>query len=446
MTQERLLLDDSGSETGSAADPTPCTGSWQARLNTPVRNQVEMMARNLDSLVAEDHPVRAIWALVERLDLSAFYAPIKAVLGGPGHPASDPRVLVALWIYACVEGVGSARQLDRFCHEHDAFRWLRGGVPVNYHLLADFRVEHGAALDDLMSQVLATMMAEGLATLKRVSQDGMRVRACAGASSFRREKKLRQCLAIAQAQVQALASEVSSADRPVSQRQQAAQERAAREREARVQKALQELPKVQAAKTGRRKGDEARVSTTDPEARVMKMPDGGFRPAYNVQLATDAGSQVVVGVAVTNHGGDGHEAPPMLEQVQNRTSVTPEDYLIDGGFATLDTIDKLSKAGTRVYAPTQPPRGSKRTQAEPRSTDTPAVAKWRARMATEEAKSIYRERAATSECVNGCLREHQGLQRFLVRSSAKVLCIALWMALAHNFLRWIALANQHCQA
>lgn len=446
MAQERLLPDGSGSETDPTADPAPSTGSWQARLNTPVRNQTEMMVRDLDSLIAEDHPVRAIWALVVRLDLSAFYAPIKAVVGGPGHPASDPRVLTALWIYACVEGVGSARQLDRLCHEHDAFRWLCGGVPVNYHLLADFRVQHGAALDDLMSQVLATMMAEGLVTLKRVSQDGMRVRACAGASSFRRERKLRECLAVAQAQVQALASEVSSADRPVSQRQQAARERAAREREARVQRALQELPKVQAAKTGRRKDDEARVSTTDPEARVMKMADGGFRPAYNMQLATDTGSQVVVGVAITSHGGDGHEAPPMLEQVQNRTGIMPDDYLIDGGFATLDTIGALSAAGTTVYAPTQPPRGSKRTQAEPRSTDTPAVAEWRARMATEEAKSIYRERAATSECVNGCLREHQGLQRFLVRGSAKVLCIALWMALAHNLLRWIALASQHCQA
>jgi transposase/IS5 family transposase len=444
MAQERLLPDDSGSETDLAADRAPSTGSWQARLKTPVRNQMEMMVRDLDSLIAEDHPVRAIWALVLRLDLSGFYAPIKAVLGGPGHPASDPRVLVALWIYACVEGVGSARRLDRLCREHDAFRWLCGGVPVNYHLLADFRVQYGSALDGLMTQVLAAMMAQGLVTLKRVSQDGMRVRASAGASSFRREKKLRECLAVAQAQVQALAGEVSNADQPISRRQEAARERAAREREARVQKALQELPKVQAAKTGRRKADEARVSTTDPEARVMKMPDGGFRPAYNMQLATAVGSQVVVGVAITNHGGDGHEAPPMLEQVQDRTGIKPDDYLVDGGFATLDAIDDLSRAGTTVYAPTQPPRGNKRTQAEPRPTDSPAVAEWRARMATEEAKSIYRDRAATSECVNGCLREHQGLQRFLVRGPAKVLCIALWMALAHNLLRWIAMAGQAC--
>lgn len=445
MAQERLWPDGGGCETDPAADPGPCTGWWQARLNVPIRNQVQMMVRDLESLIAEDHAVRAIWALVLRLNLAAFYAPIKAVLGGPGHPATDPRVLVALWIYACVEGVGSARQLDRLCHEHDAFRWLRGGVPVNYHLLADFRVQHGAALDDLMSQVLAAMMAEGLVTLKRVSQDGMRVRANAGASSFRREKKLQECLAVAQAQVQALATQVSDTGKPVSQRQETARERAAREREERVQKALKELPLVQAAKKGKRKAQEARVSTTDPEARVMKMPDGGFRPAYNMQLATDTGSQVVVGVAITNHGGDGHEAPPMLKQVQGRTGVTPEDYLVDGGFATLQAIDDLSAAGVTVYAPTQPPRGSKRTQAEPRATDSPAVAEWRARMATEEAKSIYRERAATSECVNGCLREHQGLQRFLVRGPVKVLCIALWMALAHNILRWMALASQHCQ-
>jgi len=154
-------------------------------------------------------------------------------------------------------------------------------------------------------------MAEGLVTLKRVSQDGMCVRADTGASSFRRERKFSECLAIAEAQVQALARELSSPDKPVSRRQ-----RAAREREARAQKALQELPNLQAAKTGRRKADEARVSTTDSEARVMKMPDEGFRPAYNVQLATDVGSQVVVGVAVTNHGGDRHEARPMPERCQ----------------------------------------------------------------------------------------------------------------------------------
>ena len=236
--QARLFADDLVPEVAPTTDSVPWTRREQARLCEPVRNQIEMMQRDLDSLIAEDHPVRAVWAIVERLDLSAFYAPIKAIEGGPGHAASDPRVPVALWIYACAEGVGSAREIDRLCREHDAFRWLCGRVPVNYHMLADFRVQHGEALGALMSQVLATMMAEGLVTLKRVSQDGMRVRASAGASSFRREQKLKECLAVAQAQVQALATEVSDSGKPVSQRQEAARERAAREREERVKKAL----------------------------------------------------------------------------------------------------------------------------------------------------------------------------------------------------------------
>lgn len=443
MGQGRLFPTESKGETRVAAASVASASRWQARVNVAVRNQLEMMARDLDSLIPADHPVRAIWALVCRLDLSAFYAPIKAVLGSPGHPATDPRVLVALWLYACVEGIGSARELDRVCREHDAFRWLRGGVPLNYHLLADFRVQHGGALNDLMSQVLAAMMAEGLVTLKRVSQDGMRVRASAGASSFRREKKLQECLAIAEAQVQALAIEVTDTKAPVSKRQVAAQERAAREREARVEKALKELPLVQAAKKGKPKAQEARVSTTDPEARVMKMPDGGFRPAYNLQLATDTASQVVVGVAVTNRGSDGHEAAPMLRQVQVRSGVTPEEYLVDGGFATVQTIEDLSAADVTVYAPTRLPRGNQRAQDEPRATDSLAVAEWRKRMGTEEAKKIYRDRAAASECVNGCLRAHQGLQQFLVRGTIKVLCIGLWTALAHNLMRWITLTSQH---
>ncbi|MDO9065936.1 MAG: transposase [Chloroflexota bacterium] len=149
--------------------------------------------RDLDSLLPEDHLARAIWKVVESFDLSAFYAPIKAVIGEPGHPATDPQVLVALWIYATAEGVGKARQLDRLCNEHDAYRWLRGGVPINYHLLSDFRVVHREALDALMTKMLAAMMAEGLVTLDRVAQDGMRVRASAGAGSFRREGTLRAC-------------------------------------------------------------------------------------------------------------------------------------------------------------------------------------------------------------------------------------------------------------
>ncbi len=449
MTQERLFPEASTPEV--LTSPTrPATRRDQARLYKPVRNQVEMMLRDLDSLLPEDHLARAIWAFVERLDLSAFYAPIEAIVGEPGHPATDPQVLVALWVYATADGIGKARQLDRLCHEHDAYRWLRGGVPINYHMLSDFRVEHGQALNDLLSEVLAAMMAEGLVNSDRVSQDGLRVRASAGAGSFRREERLKSFLEQAQERVKRLA-EVSQAEREAdpkqpaeadraSRREQAARERAARERQERVERALAELSAVRAAKKTEEKKEQARVSTTDPEARVMKMPDGGYRPAFNIQLATTTDKQVIVGVSVTNRGTEGDEAPPMREQVTTRTEQVPKEYLIDGGQATLRTIDKLSEAGATVYAPTQAPRGTKRSQDEPRPSDSAAVAAWRARMATEEAKAIYKERAATSECVNARFRQH-GLYQFVVRGLTKVTCVALWLAITHDLLRWIALTS-----
>jgi transposase len=456
MTQERLFAEVPTGEPTPASPTRPATRREQARLYKPVRNQVEMMLRDLDSLLPEGHLARAIWAFVEKLDLSAFYAPIEAIVGEPGHPATDPQVLVALWVYATGEGIGKARQLDRLCQEHDAYRWLRGGVPINYHMLSDFRVEHGQALNDLLSEILAAMMAAGLVNSDRVSQDGMRVRASAGAGSFRREERLKGLLEQAQEQVKRLASEAQAemetkseteADVPrsderdrVSRREQAARERAAREREERLERALAELPAVRAAKKTEEKKGQARVSTTDAEARVMKMPDGGYRPAYNIQLATTTDKQVIVGVSVTNQGSEGNEAPPMQEQVTLRTKQQPKEYLIDGGQATLRTIDKLSEAGVTVYAPTQAPRGTKRSQAEPRPGDSEAVAAWRARMATEEAKVIYKERAATSECVNARSRQH-GLYQFVVRGLAKATCVALWLAITHDLLRWIALTS-----
>src|SRR3990172_7606165 len=244
MTQERLFPELSGTEPTQAVVEAPQTRPSQARLYKPVRDQLEMIIRDLDSVLPKDHLARTVWAIVESLDLSAFYAPIKAVVGEPGHPATDPQVLVALWIYATSQSVGKARQLDRLCREHDAYRWLCGGVPINYHMLSDFRVDHRQALDELMTKILVAMMDQGLVALNRVSQDGLRVRASAGAASFRREERLNGLLLEAQEQVQRLAAEVDEADEPESEpsrREEAAQERAARERQERIEQALVEL-------------------------------------------------------------------------------------------------------------------------------------------------------------------------------------------------------------
>lgn len=434
---------------GSQATGT--TRPEEARVLRAERSQVEWTPRSLDACLPEDHQARAIWALLERLDLSAFYSAIKAVVGHPGQPTTDPKVLLALWLYATADGVGSARQLARLCEEHDAYRWLRGGVPINYHMLADFRVAHQAALDDLLSEILAAMMVDGLVSLRHVAQDGMRTRAWAGAGSFHRKDTLERCLAEAREQVERLAQEREHPDPQVSRREQAAGERAARERQQRVEQALRRLPAVKAAKerqgktlakSKRGKVSEARVSTTDAQATVMKMPDGGFRPAYNLEVATDVDSQVIVGVGVVTAGSDGGQALPMVAQIEGRTGEVPEGYLMDGGFATREDITALEGQGIVVYAPTRAPRTttSGRSQAQPRPDDTPEVVGWRARMETEEAKAVYKERAATSECVNAHLRRYD-LRQLVVRGAAKVLSVLLLAAVSHNLLRWIALSN-----
>jgi transposase len=409
------------------------------RIREANRSQMELRPVDLEGLLPADHRARVVWAFVERLDLTRFYASIRAVEGHAGRPSADPKILLALWLYATLEGVGSARALARLCEAHDAYRWICGGVSVNHHTLADFRVAHVAALDELLTQSVATLMAAGAVTLERVAQDGMRVRASAGAASFRRKKTLKRCLREAQAQVEALRRELEEDPGATERRQQAARERAAREREERVAKALAQLPAV-AAKKKPKEREEARVSTTDPEARVMKMSDGGFRPAYNAQLATDTSSQVVVGVAVTNVGSDVGQLAPMAEQLEARYGRRAQAMLVDGGFVKLSDIEQVTQAGSTIYAPVMQPRDPDRDAHEAQPGDAPEVAAWRERMGTPEAQAIYKERAATAECVNAHGR-NRGLQQLPVRGLGKVLAILLWHALAQNLMRAAALVG-----
>jgi transposase len=412
-------------------------GTPPPRLVTADRRQIELRPFDLESLLPPEHRARAIWAMVEGLDLTKFYEPIVARGSEPGRPAIDPKLLVALWLYATSEGVGSARELARLCAAHDAYRWLCGGVAVNYHTLSDFRVGHEAALDALLTQVLAAMLHRGLVKLERVAHDGMRVRASAGAASFRREPSLRACLAAAEAQVAHVKAE---GEHPLPGRRAgaAAAARAARERAKRVRQALAELPAVQAVKPTAEKKAQARVSTTDPEARVMKMADGGFRPAYNVQLATATEGRAIVGVQVTNCGSDQGQLEPMVEAIAERTGTRPTEYLVDGGFVKLESLTAAAAQDVTVYAPVPEPRTAGTDRYAPKPDDSPAVAAWRQRMGTDEAKAIYKERAATAETTNADCRTHRGLDRFNVRGQAKVLCVALWTAVTYNAWRWIA--------
>jgi transposase len=402
------------------------------RLRLADRQQV-IPAMPLEDLLDSDHQARLVWDFCQGLDLTPLYDRIRSRQGGPGHPAIDPRLCVAVWLYATTEGVGSARALTWLCSNHNAFRWLVGGVSVNHHSLADFRVAHIEFLDALLTHSVAVLREQDLIDLNRVAQDGMRVRACAGAASFHRKATLEEHLREAQEQVQRLKQELDEGDAAApSRRQAAAQQRAADERAARLQQALARLPELEARKKADEK-DKARASSTDPEATVMKMADGGFRPAYNVQYSSDCPSGVIVGVDVTTSGSDLGQLAPMNEQIHDRHGVYPCEALVDGGFAKHEDIEAAARQGEgcTVYAPVPQPKDPQYDRYAPHPRDSEPVSAWRARMATDAAKAIYRQRASVAECVNAQAR-NRGLVRLLVRGLRKVKAIALWYAIAHN--------------
>jgi len=427
------------------AAPAPPRGA--VRLRRPDRLQMRMQMSSLDALLGEDHQARVVWEYVEGLDLSCLYDAIRAVEGGPGRDPIDPRILMALWLYATLDGVGAAREVDRLCEDHVAYQWICGGVSVNYHTLSDFRTVHVELLDRLLTRGVAGLMHEGLVTMNRVAQDGMRVRASAGTSSFRRGPTLERLEAQARQQVEALRKELQDDPGAASRRQQAARVRALRERAERIARARQVLPEVREKKRPEKK-DQARASTTDPDARFLKMPDGGMRPAVNVQFASDTGSQIITGAEVVNTGSDMGQMGPMLDQHNDRYGQAPPEVLVDGGFAAREDIDSASNAQppTIVYAPVQASRKNKGQPCYERQPgDTDVVAAWRQRMATAEAQAIYKERAATAECVNALAR-NRGMQQFLVRGLRKIKAVVLWFALAHNLVRAAALRREAAAA
>lgn len=433
------FLFDRGETRSPEEAATPSGG--MPRLRTPQRDQIEMHWAALDELLEPDHQARIVWAAVGRLDLSRWLVGIKAVEGNVGRDATDPRLLVSLCVYATLDGVVHARELARLCTKHLAYQWLCGGVSVNYHLLSDFRSQNAAAWNGLLTQIVGSLLAEDLVTMNRVSQDGMRVRASAGKDSFRRKKTLQDHLRDAREQVEALQQLADQSPDEANRRQRAARERAAAERAQRIDEALKHCDELQqqreatAEKSGR-KVKEARASTTDPEARVIQHSDGGFRPSYNVQFATDTGTGIICGVEVTNSGSDQEQLPPMLDQLQARYGQTPKEALVDGGFASLEAIEAAAQCGCTVYAPL---KNEVKQLAEgkdpyaPKKGDSPVVASWRQRMGTAMAKAIYRLRAQTAEWVNAVCR-NWGLQQMPVRGQPKCRLVALLYAITHDLL------------
>ena len=409
------------------------------RMREPKRDQIELRAVDVESLIGEDHPVRVIWAYVEGLDLRELEDRIKARGDRPGHPATSPRLLLALWLYATSEGVGSARALERLCASHDVYRWLCGGVSVNYHTLADFRVGCAELLDRLLAEHLAALADVGLVDLDTLAQDGVRIRASAGAASFRRQATLDRHLATAQAAVEELKREVEARSDASNQRIKAAKERAARERTKRLnaaQAALAEIKRQRQAREEKRNNGktpkEPRASTMDPDARVMKMADGGFRPGYNVQVTSAAGEQIVVGFDVTNAGSDRGLMRPMLERSRARTGRLPGRHLVDGGFGSAEDIEWAHDQGVEVFCPlTQSKHGT--DPYAPRRGDGPGVLAWRARMASEAGKAQYKLRSIC-ECIHARWRNWD-LRQLTVRGIEKVRAVVLWYALANNILQ-----------
>jgi transposase len=441
MSTSSLFLNLEGGDEPTERPPVDLGPLPPPRLRRPDRQQMLMRPCSLDELLPDDHDARLVWNLVETWDLSQFRDTIRARGEIPGRPSTDPKLLVALWLYAATQGVAGGRELARLCETTDPYRWLCGTVPVNYHMLNDFRVQHEAALKNLLTQMLAVLIRGELVTVSRIAQDGTRVRAGAGANSFKRRDTIERSLQQAKAHLEIIANQAKRAE-DATERRRAAEQRAAQRKLDRMKQALDELAKVEEAKAQQKakptKTNPPRASLTDPEARFMRMPDGGNRPAFNVQLAVDTQSRAIVGVDVTNTGSDAGLAEPMRDQIQEQTGDVVAEQLIDGGYVKLDDLDRAAAAEPPVtlYMPVPKPRKKDTDPHQPKKTDSEAVAQWRQRMGTADAKTIYKERAATIETVNAELKTNRGLKPFRVRGLAKVRCVALWCALAYNIMHF----------
>lgn len=412
------------------------------RLETAERGQKRWDESCLDDLLGPEHLARQVWDYVECLDLSMLYGRVRTRVGSSGRPAIDPAILMGLWLYATLDGVGSARLLDRLCTSEAAYRWLCGGVGVNHHTLSDFRGTAGPLLDDLLSRSVAGLIAAGLVDVSAVAVDGLRVRASAGAASFRRGERLEALYEAAQAAVAELRAEVEADAGSAERRRQTRRKAVAADRLRRLETARaahaeierrRQQEAVEQRRQKKRNAKPVRASTSDPQARVMKMADGGFRPAYNVQIKTTVeGGPLIIGVAITNLGADRGLASVALDEIERRYNLTPARMLADGGYCDKDDIERLHGRDIDVFCPL--PDTTKGDPAAPRRGEGPGVIAWRRRMASPDGQAAYKRRFAT-ERPHAHMRNH-GLHRFLVRGAEKVKAVMLWHAHAFNFLQF----------
>lgn len=477
--------------------------SAAVRLKPIDRSQVCWGTIDIEKLIEPDHPARGIWAMVMQLDLKGLEDKIRSVEGRAGQSSLDPRLLMALWIYGYSEGIGSARELSRMCGYEPGCRWLTASEEVNYHTLADFRAQHKKELERIFVQVLGLLSAEGLIEMKRITQDGTKIKAHAASKSFHRGKRLREHLQMARKHVEAM-SKPETGD--LTARMIEARKRAGRDKQQRLEEALKELEQLQQMRSDEQ---EARVSETDPQARVMKQANGGFAPSYNVQISTDAAHGIIVGVDVTQAGNDCDQLVDAIERVKVNTGQTPEQVLVDGGYTMKNAnIEAMAEQGIDLngpvvetnsetslqrrgiqpefypdkfcYDPTtdtfQCPTGKTlnrigknqregRVEYSYRASETDcqscpfqdqccpkssprrvvrikhsaAVQSFRDKMATDEAKRLYRTRAQIAEFPHAWMKEKLGLRQFLLRGKLKVGAEAVWACLTYNIQQWLRL-------
>lgn len=415
------------------------------RVNRPERSQVSMHQFSLDQLLDKDHRARLVWQFVNGLDLTPLYEPIQVNNFKAGRSAIAPEILVALWLLATLDGIGSAREIERRCGSDIPYMWIRGEVGVNYHTLSSFRSGQTEFLEKVLVDSVATLVDRGIVPLETVAQDGMRVRASAGKSSFRRKPTLEKLQQEAAEHLERLQEENADEVKrtKAEARRHAAAERVATDRKERIEEALRQYEELAAAREKREKGTgaETRVSTTDPDARKMKMANGGFDPAFNVQFVTDGDARIIVGVNVTNDGTDGNQLSSMQEKVRKDYGKTPDNALADSAYATKEEVTEVEKQGTKVVSTVPRAEQLKNNNKDPHARqkgDTDEYAEFRARMSEESFQVMYQQRPSIAEFPNADCR-NRNLNQFLVRGLDKVKGVALLHALAFNLLRMVNL-------
>jgi transposase len=421
----------------------------EARFIRADRVQTHWDFIDLEALLPADHRARVVMSFVESLDLQGLYDSIKSREGEPGRPPPDPAVLLALWLYATIEGVGSARQLERLAQRDLSYRWIAGGVPLNYHGLSDFRVGHVEVLDRLLSESVTALIGEGVVSLAEIVVDGTKVRANASRDSFKTGSKLARIEAAVEQRLATLKAEIESDPEASSRRKRAAQERAAREVKERAERARSALDRVRAEKEHRakthpkdeaKKKSEPKVSLSDPEARCMRFPDGAIRPAYNAQVAATPKEGIIVSVEMTDRRNDAGLAAPMVDDMVRRYGKAPEKLLVDTHYATSEDIAALAEQAAgpvKVFAPTPTERNdikpaSLAKRAKQRAREPESVKEWRARMEKQAGQEVYGLRKLI-ERINANLKNH-GFGFIPVRGLIKAQAVALWHALANNLM------------